>query len=78
MIAECPVCRRPRVTESELCSLHWEAMKNIEKGYEVWQRAFGRHVTRHDYFDHLVRLEETGIAVKSVIAYMQRKSLGAA
>jgi hypothetical protein len=48
-------------------------MKNLEKEYERWRTAFGADMGRREYFGHLLALEETGAAVKKVIAYMQRK-----
>jgi len=51
-------------------------MKSIEDGYVKWCSAFGQEITRRDYFERLLRLEETGTAAKKVIEYMQ-KQLGA-
>ena len=48
-------------------------MKSVEGAYERWCVAFGQKLTRLSYFDQLLRLEETGAAVKDVIVYVQRK-----
>ena len=78
LVDECHICRRPRVSVSEFCSLHAEAMKNLEDGYEKWRTAFGQEIAREDYFGYLLRLQETGAAVKEVIGYIQRKPSGVA
>ncbi|HXX72848.1 MAG TPA: hypothetical protein VEI80_04065 [Candidatus Acidoferrales bacterium] len=76
MVGGCPICRKPSVPNSDFCILHFEAMKSIEDGYVKWCSAFGQEITRRDYFQRLLRLEETGTAAKKVIEYMQ-KQLGA-
>jgi len=53
-------------------------MKNLEDGHEKWRTAFGQQMAREDYFGHLLRLQETGAAVKEVIGYIQRKPSGVA
>jgi len=52
-------------------------MKNILEVHEKWCIAFGQELTRPDYFQRLLRLEETGAAVKDLIGYLQRKPDGA-
>ena len=53
-------------------------MKNLEDEHEKWRTAFGQEMAREDYFGHLLRLQETGAAVKEVIGYIQRNPSGAA
>jgi hypothetical protein len=48
-------------------------MKNIEDQYQRWRTAFGEEMGRLEYFDQLLCLEETGVAVKKVIEYLRRK-----
>jgi len=76
LVNECPVCRRRRESESEFCSLHSRAMKNIIEAREKWCLAFGQELARPEYFERLLRLEATGTAVKDVIIYLQRKPDG--
>ena len=61
------------MSESELGSLHLQAMKNIEDAHERWRTAFGEEIGRLEYFDQLLCLEETGVAVKKVIEYLRGK-----
>jgi hypothetical protein len=76
MIEECPICGTPRKAESEFCSLHSDAMKNLEQQYEVWQVAFGETMSRDEYYDRLRNLAETGNAVKRLVEYIQSKKSG--
>jgi len=48
-------------------------MKNIEDAHERWRTAFGEEIGRLEYFDQLLCLEETGVAVKKVIEYLRGK-----
>jgi len=73
LVDECHICRRAAVSKSELCTLHLQAMKNIEDQYQRWRTAFGEEMGRLEYFDQLLCLEETGVAVKKVIEYLRRK-----
>jgi hypothetical protein len=52
-------------------------MRNLEAEYERWRTAFGGDMGRREYFERLLPLDETGAAVKKVIAYMQRKQFEA-
>jgi hypothetical protein len=52
-------------------------MESLEKEYERWRTAFGQDMSKRDYFERLLNLEDTGIAVKSVIGYLPRKQFEA-
>jgi hypothetical protein len=77
MVDQCPICRRPNGQDSQFCSLHSQASKNLEMQYERWRKAFGEEMDRTEYFRELLRLEETGRAVMEVIGYLQRSKAGA-
>jgi len=64
--------------ESQFCLLHTEAMKNLEREYERWCKAFGEKISEPEYFERLLNLDETGAAVKSVIVYVRQRQLEAA
>jgi hypothetical protein len=46
---------------------------NLDREYERWRVAFGEELTRREYFEQLLHLEETGEAVKSVIRHVENK-----
>jgi hypothetical protein len=77
MVDECPICQRPKDQDSQFCSLHSEASKNLERQYEKWRMAFGEEIGRNEYFRQLLPLEETGQGVRRVIEYLQRSKAGA-
>jgi len=64
--------------ESQFCMLHTEAMKNLEGEYERWCKAFGEEISKREYFERLLNLDETGAAVKSVIVYVRQRQVEAA
>jgi len=77
MVDECPICQRLNGKDSQFCSLHSQASKNLEGQYERWRAALGEEIDQSEYFQQLLRLEETGQAVRDVIEYLQRSRAGA-
>lgn len=71
LVDACPICRRPKVGQSEFCSLHFRTIKNIEEQYTKWCKAFDRDIDRLEYYANLLRLEETGNAVRAAITYLK-------
>ena len=71
MVDQCSLCEKPREPHSEYCSLHEDALTNLEAQYANWLVAFGGSLSKDDYFSKLLSLNETGDAVKRLITRNQ-------
>ena len=71
VVDECPICNRIGSSKSRPCSLHQEAMRNLDSQYEAWRSAMGGDLSRNEYYKCLLALGETGTAVKQAIEYLR-------
>jgi hypothetical protein len=55
----CRLCKRDCAESSDLCEYHLTAKRNVEAGYEKWNRAYGG-VTWKEYLQRLQQSAETG------------------
>jgi hypothetical protein len=61
------------VDTSEFCSLHNNALNNLEEAYSHWNKAFDG-LSKDEYYSRVEHLPETGEAVKQVIRYLRKES----
>ncbi|MHA1222196.1 MAG: hypothetical protein ACTSSG_03865 [Candidatus Heimdallarchaeaceae archaeon] len=66
----CPICRMEKKSSNKkYCDNHEEAQIAIQKGYELWLRAYGI-LSWEDYLQNLLRPELiTGEFIKDVAEY---------
>ena len=72
MSGVCSLCERRKQESEQFCELHNTAFKNLERGYKMWQDAFGS-VEIQKYYSELEKQAETGSAVREIIKYLQRR-----
>jgi len=68
----CSLCERRRQEREQLCVFHTTAFKNLQYGYKMWQVAFGE-MEREKYYSRLEKQSDTGLAVREVIKFLQRR-----
>ncbi len=68
-MSECPVCGRQSDRKSDFCQYHNLAMENLQKEFEVWQRAL--EIDWESYLDHVYALENLGAWVRDVIDHIR-------
>jgi len=73
MANKCPVCNKTRDDEEEFCTLHNDALRNVERQYPEWVKSFGGNLAKEEYYRELLSLHETGSAAKAVLRYVQEK-----
>ncbi len=73
MTERCSLCER-RIEKEQFCSLHNNALRNLQQGYKVWNEAIG-DMTKETYYSELEKHAETGHAVKEVINYLRHRQM---
>ena len=72
MSKRCSLCERRRQEREQFCGLHNTALRNLQKGYKIWNEAFG-NIEKERYYSELEKHPDTGNAVKEIIKYFQRR-----
>jgi len=69
---QCVICDRK--TDDEFCGLHKKAHENLIHGYEGWVKAM--EISWESYLDEVAKNPSTGLWVKEVAEYLQKKEVG--
>jgi hypothetical protein len=73
MVDRCPICERTRESTGDFCTLHNATLRNLERQYLQWNKAFDGNLTKDDYYTNLLKLNETGSAAKTLIKYLLQR-----
>lgn len=65
----CEICGRATGEDENLCVYHSQALKELRRRFEDWQKAM--HIDWSAYLGALIDLEETGSKVKEVIEHLR-------
>lgn len=70
MHQNCRLCNSPALSDSEFCELHRKASVSLDEGYKIWLKAYGGELTMRNYLQDVLKLQETGQAVKEMAAHL--------
>ncbi len=70
----CILCDRP-IIESKLCEIHLTAYNNLNNRNKKWLKAFNGKLTMEEFLEKIVKLQDTGNAVKEMAMHLLRNSL---
>jgi len=70
MRQSCRLCDSPTLANSEFCELHHKARLSLDECYEIWLKAYDGELAMQSYLQEVLKLEETGQAVKEMAAYL--------
>jgi hypothetical protein len=68
----CKLCDSPTFGGSEFCELHYKARLSLDEGYKIWLKAYSGELTMQDYLEEILKIQETGRAVKEIAAHLLR------
>jgi len=68
----CKLCNSPTLSDSEFCELHGNARLSLDEGYKMWLKAYSGGLTMQNYLQEILKLQETGQAVKEMVAHLLR------
>jgi len=72
MSQNCKLCNSPTLSDSEFCELHHKARLSLDEGYEIWLKAYTGELTMKNFLQEILKLQETGQAVKEMAAHLLR------
>jgi len=72
MRQNCKLCDSPTLSDSEFCELHYKARLSLDEGYNIWLKAYSGNLTMQNYLQEILKLQETGQAVKEMAAHLLR------
>ncbi len=67
---QCKICNR-NSDDNEFCGLHKKAHENLIRGYESWVNAM--EIPWENYLSDVAKNPSTGLWVKEVAEYLQKK-----
>jgi hypothetical protein len=71
MADKCLLCEIPREPDSEFCTLHSMALRNLQGAYSSWNKACDGKLSLEQYYIEVSALPETGRAVREAIQYLR-------
>jgi len=72
MRQNCKLCNSPKLNDSEFCELHHKARLSLDEGYKIWLKAYAEDLTMQNYLQEVLKLQETGQAVKEMASHLVR------
>jgi len=72
MSQNCKLCNSHTLSDSEFCELHHKARLSLDEGYKIWLKAYTGNLTMQNYLQEILKLQETGQAVKEMAAHLLR------
>ena len=70
MPENCALCNSPELEGSDFCELHQKARLSLGECYEIWLRAYDEELSMQSYLQEILKLQETGQAVKELAAHL--------
>jgi hypothetical protein len=71
--SKCLICNIGRYEDGDFCALHKVACENLSHAYGFWNQAFSSVIPWSEYLENIIRLPETGYAVRQVAEYFRNK-----
>jgi len=70
MRQNCRLCGSPKLDNSEFCELHHKAELSLDECYKIWLKSYNGALTMQSYLQEVLKLQETGQAVKEMAAHL--------
>ena len=75
MRQNCILCDSPKLDNSEFCELHHKARLSLDECHKIWLKAYNGELTTQCYLQEVLKLQETGQAVKEIATHLLKPRL---